>query len=77
MLTVIKEVVMALLSVVMLAYGSSYGLKTLYHGVRDVSLNKVSKGLSPLSSFTEKMTCLRYDQNFKETRIKTGSCRGY
>lgn len=48
-----------------------------YNFMRKESLTRVHRGLGSMRSFTEQLTCLRYDNNLNATRIHTGSCKGY
>jgi hypothetical protein len=75
MLSVIKELVLVIVSLTTLAYGSSYALKTAYKKVRSLALGKISKGLTPMSSITRHLTCKKFDKKMKYVRHYEGSCR--
>lgn len=56
--------------------GSLIVTKT-YNLVRNASFTKVHRGLSSSLFYTEKLTCLRHDDNWRAKRIYSGGCKDY
>ena len=48
-----------------------------YNFVRKESLTKIHGGLSSSLSYTQKLTCLRHDDNWRAKRIYSGGCKAY
>jgi len=54
--------------------GGGYLLKKAHDEIRTMALSKVSQGLSSTSKLNQMLTCLKYDDNYNESRIMTGHC---
>lgn len=70
-----KELILDLAALTFLASVGGVGIQTIYEVVRSETISKLSKGLSPLSGFTQKLTCQKFNDKMGLVPVEDKHCK--